>query len=383
MATYTFASLSATMPQLYRELRPQIQRKAPTLRLLPMKQVTTGQNIGWDVTFDGQAAAAVNSDGGPLITAASDPRAAATLGFGEYSAPIKVTTKAQATGSAIAVQGYDFLKQLIDQNTLEALNKLVKVLNQDTYKGAGAVGSVNQMTGLSTAVAGSGTYASVNPSTAGQGNWVSYSSGNSGSLRSMTLAMLKTAVSTIATNAPSGRPDVALVTPSLMNSLENLFDAFLHIYGSMQNGVQSPAFANGGQNQGSDSVTKNPPTITTAGGQIQRTGFRVLYWQNQDLYFVEDPDCTNTALTNANNCIYFTNSSATEYQFLPPSNIMNYMPDQKVIQAVEQDLGPIANLQIDFRARGRTTFADEFDLLAYLQVVVKDRAATGILFDVQ
>lgn len=376
MATYSFADLSATYPQLYRELRPQIQRKAPTARLLPWKPVSTGQNIGWDLTFDGQVAAAVNPDGGNLLTAAADPRTAATLGFGAYSAPVKVTTKAQWTGAAIGVSGYDFLKQMIDQNTSEAVQKLVKKLNQDIFAGSG---SSNQMTGLSSAIAASGTYANVSAST--YANWASYASGNSGTLRSLTLAMIKTAASTIATNSPSGRPDIAIVTGPLMNAIENLFDGFLHLYGAFKPGAQAPAFPNGPM--GVERVSMNPATIQTAGGQILRSGFRALYWENADMYFVEDPDCTNTALTNQNNCIYFMNSAAVEMNFLPPASVQNYMPDQKVLQATEQDLGSIANLQFDFRSRGRTTFADEFDLLAMTQVVVKDRASTGILYDVQ
>lgn len=359
MAIFSFSDLAGSYPQLYRELRPQIQRKAPIARVLEWKPVTTGQNIGWDVTFAGQAASAVNPDGGNLLTAVADPQAAATLGYGAYSAPIRVTTKAQWTGAA--QNSASFLQNLIERNTNEALNALVKLLNQDIYAGAGG----NAMTGMSTAIAGSGTYANVNPATSGQGNWVSYSAGNSGSLRSLTLAMIKTMNSTIATNSPVGRPDYASCTPAVFNTLEGLFDANFRL--------------NIGVNE-----TMKMGVLKTAGGEIkQATGFRTLYWENQDITFIEDPDCKNTAVTNTANAIYAWNSASMEMNFLPPVGVANYMPDQKIMAAVEQDLGPLANLQLDFRARGRTNFSDEFDLLGMVQLVVKDRAATGLLFDVQ
>lgn len=354
MSIFSFADLSASYPQLYRELRPQIQRKAPTARVLEWKPVTTGQNIGWDVTFSGQAAAAVNPDGGNMLTAVADPQTAATLGYGSYSAPIRVTTKAQWTGAA--QNSASFLQNLIERNTNEALNALVKLINQDIY--AGAAG--NAMTGLSTAVAATGTYAGVAQGT--YSNWASYSSGNSGSLRSLTLAMGKTMNSTIAQNSPVGRPDYWACGPAVFNSLETLFDTNFRLNAeSIQRGV-----------------------LKTAGGEIKKaTGFRTLYWENQDVTIIEDPDCKNTAVTNQSNIIYAWNSASVEMNFLPPAGVSNYMPDQKIMAAVEQDLGPLANFQLDFRARGRTNFSDEFDLLGMCQLVVKDRAATGLLFDVQ
>jgi hypothetical protein len=375
MAILGFADLSASYPQLYPTYVPQMQRKAPTARLLPWERVTTGQNIGWDATFDGQDAGAVNPDGGALRTAAADPQTAATLGYGAYSAPVKVTTKAQWTGAAQNASA--FLENLVGRGVLEGMNRLVKVLNQAIYNGTGNAN--NQLDSLSLAVAGSGTYANINSATTAYANWKSYSSGNSGSLRSLTLAMIKTATSTIATNSPFGRPTHATTTPALFNSLENLFDAYTHAYYNPDGGSLLAAM---GLSK-NDKISMNPASVKTAGGQIQRTGFRVMVWENQGLTVVEDPDCTNTAVTNTANIIYFLTEGAVEMQWVPPADVSNYMPDQKAMAAAEQDLGPIAQLLVDFRARGRTQLADEFDLLTLLNLVVKSRAATGLLFDVQ
>lgn len=357
MATFSFADLSASYPQLYRELRPQMQRKVPLLRVLNVRPSTTGQNIGWDVTFDGQAAAAVNIDGGNFLTATSDPQVAATLGYGAYAAPIKVTTKAQWTGSA--QNSADWLYNLINRNMMEAMNKVVKKINQDLYAGTGA--GNNQITSLSSAVAATGTYANISQGTFS--GWAATKNGNAGSLRSLTLALIKTTVSSIAAASPKGRPNLAVLPPALFNVLEGLFDGTLYT----QAGKLDLQYGK----------------VMTNAGLIQATGFRALYWASADLTFIEDPDCTDTAETNQNNIIYFLNTDSVEVQYMPPTSVSAYMPDQKVMQAVEQDLGPLAGLQFDFRARSRTAYADEFDLTTSLNLVVKDRSACGILADVQ
>lgn len=357
MATFSFADLSASYPQLYRELRPQIQRKAPLLRLLPVKAVTTGQNIGWDMTYAGQAADAVNLDGGNFLSAAADPQVGLSLGFGAYSAPVKVTTKAQWTGAAIAAPGYDFLSNFIQRNLNEGMNALVKKLNQDLYLGAAG----NAMTGLSTAVAASGTYATLSGSSGN--NWISTVAGNSNSLRNVTLALIKSTMSSIAAVSPKGRPDIAVCAPGVFNSVEALFDGTLYT----QAGRNDLQF---GQ-------------VMTNGGLIKATGFRSLYWASAGLNIIEDPDCANSAITNTTSCMYFLNSDSVEIQFLPPAGVSNWMPDQKILQAAEQDMGQLAGLQMDFRARGRQIYADEFDLSCSLNLVVKDRAACGLLYDLQ
>lgn len=378
MSVFDMASLAASFPQLYRELVPQMQRKAPLLRCLPFKPSTTGQNIGWDVTFDGQAAGGVNLDGGALLSAAADPQVAATLGYAGYGAPIQVTTKAQWAGGA--QDSASFLKNLIDRNLNEAVMKTVKAMNIDLYAGTGSSAGVGTtFASLSTAVTSSGSYATINSATSGQGNWVSTVQGNSGSLRSLTLALIKTLLSTVAKASPYGRPDWAVCPPAIFNALENLFDAFTHSYYNPLGGTVGVQMAGGRQ----DKMIMNPAVINTAGGQIQRTGFRALFWENAGVTFLEDPDCTNVGATNPNNVIYFMTSGAVEVQYLPPVDISNYMPDQKSVQAAEQDLGSLSSLKFDFRSRGRTKAADEFDILCAPQLVVKSRAACGLLQDVQ
>jgi hypothetical protein len=160
MATFSFNDLSGIFPQEFmNDLRSQVQRKCPALSVLAMKKSMTGQNIQWAVSFNGQVAANVDPDGGNLLTAASDARTKGQLDYGYVSAPISVTTKAQMLG--YNATGPAYLKGMVAQNLMEALTACSKYINQQIFNGTG---SSNQMTGLSTAVAASGIYATINPS---------------------------------------------------------------------------------------------------------------------------------------------------------------------------------------------------------------------------
>ncbi len=217
------------------------------------------------------------------------------------------------------------------------------------------------MVGLVNAVLPTGTYANIAQGTYSQ--WAAYQDTN-GSNRSLTLAMIKKAASTIATNSSVGRPDLAVLGCSLFDTLEGLFD-----YTS-----SGPSAA---MRFDIGNVEKNPGVVRTAGGLINAgTGFRTMYWANQGITFVEDPDCTA-------NTMYLLNSNAVEIEYLVPANRTPYLMDATRAQAVEQDLGPIANLVFELIPRGRTAFADQFDLLTMMGVKVKNRAACGEIDHVQ
>ncbi|HJU22760.1 MAG TPA: hypothetical protein VJ891_09635 [Casimicrobiaceae bacterium] len=372
--TFTFADLQAAWPQLYRELVPLINRKVPTLRVLPIKPTVTGQNIGWDVTFKGQSAAAVNLDGGNFVTATADQRVAATLSHGSYSAPIKVTDKAQLLGSVTPViNGFDAFSNLLGQNLSEAINALVKLLGQQLYVGSG---TANQMNGLSQAAVATGSYANINQSSFS--DWAAYIDSNGGTLRNLALAMIKKAARTIAVaNQPYGRPDVCFTTPALMDSLEALFDAYTRVvYDPSSGSVSMPGGAG-------ERVTMNPPVITTAGGRINADGFRAFRWENQGITFIEDPDCQHTGFTNSTNVMILACSAALECEFVPPAGDPMSATMERDVQAVEQIMGPIANLRFQMKARGRVDWSDQWDLSSMISLKCKARNALGVIADVQ
>lgn len=377
MATFSIGDMSGAMSTVYRKMVSQVQRKAPTFRLLAavgaLNRSTTGLNMTWDVKFSGQTAGAVNVDGGAFLTAASDQPVAASLAFGTYAAPVKVTDDMLWRGSVNGGLSADInpFADAIGMNVKDGVEQWVKNVNQDIFAGAG---TSNTLTGLSTGVAATGTYASINQST--YSGWASTVDGNSGVLRSATLGLIKKQCRTIATNSKVGRPDLAICTPALMDAIENLFEAYTRINYSPSDGMTMPGGAG-------ERVSMNPPVITTAGGKINADGFRVFHWQNQRLWFVEDPDCTYSGATNAANIVYLVNSGDIELQYIPPPGANQFDTDPKIIQAAEQDLGPIASMQLEIVKRGRTQYATELDITGKIGLKLNSRNAHGCLQDVQ
>jgi len=377
MAIFSIADMSTVLPSAYPKLIGQVQRKAVLLRLLSaiggLQKNTTGDSVRWSVKFSGQDAGAVNMDGGALRTALSDAPVPATLGFGSYAAPIKVTDDLMWRGGQAAGFGPDLnpLTDAIGQNIKDGIEAWVKAVNVDLYAGTGLN---NTLTGLHKAVIATGTYASVNQST--YAGWASTVAGNSGTLRSLTLALIKTQLRTIAAASAMGRPDIAVCPPALMDAVEALFEAYTRINYSPSDGMSAPGGAG-------ERVSMNPPVITTAGGRINADGFRVFHWQNQRLWFVEDPDCVYTGATNPNNAMYLLNSGDIEVCYLPPPGVSQFDGDPKIMSAAEQDIGPLAGLQMELIKRGRTQYSHEFDVSGKVQLVVKSRNAHGCLLDVQ
>lgn len=380
MAIFSIADMSAAMPStIYRKMVGQVQRKAPALRVLSQmgtfRRSNTGQFITWDVKFGGQDAGTVNMDGGALRTAASDTPVPAQLGFGSYAAPVKVTDDLMWRGGVSAGLGSDInpLTDAIAMNIRDGLEKWVKTVNIDLWAGAG---TSSALTGASSAVVATGTYANINQST--QSTWAATVQGNSGTLRSLTLALIKTHRRTIAVASRLGGPDVMFWNPTLMDSLENLFEAYTRIQYE-----PSAAGQPAGRDGSGEQVTMNPAAITTAGGRINRDGFRAFYWENQGLWFIEDPDQTYSGATNPANAGFAFNTGDVEIVFLPPPGANAYMQDRQVLEASEQDFGPLAGLQLELVKRGRTQYSHEFDMTGKIQLVLNSRNAHGALQDVQ
>lgn len=375
MSVFSIGDMSTAMPStIYRKMVGQVQRKAVLFRVLSqmgtLRRANTGQNITWDVKFGGQDAGTVNMDGGALRTAASDVPVPASLGFGSYAAPVKVTDDLLWRGGVSAGLGSDInpLTDAVSVNIKDGLERWVKVVNVDLFAGTGAS---NSLTGLSSAVVATGTYGNIAQSS--QSTWASTVQGNSGSLRSLTLALIKTHRRTIAVASKMGGPDLAVCPPAIMDTLENLFEAYTRIN-------YDPSSA--GQ-PGRVDVTSNPAAITTAGGRINRDGFRAFYWENQGIWFIEDPDCTYAGATNPNNAMFFLNTADIEIQYLPPPGANAYLLDRQTIEAAEQDMGPLAGLQLELVKRGRTQYSHEMDMTGKLQLVLNSRNAHGCLQDIQ
>ena len=356
MAVFSLADFTTSpsaMPVQYRELVNNVQRLTPTLRTLSLVDGMTANNINFDVKLAGKTAGNVDLDGGGLPTAAADLRRSVSLPYGEYAAGMQLTDKLRRVAGAI--QGHDFLKNLVQQDLIESLSETCKQMNKQIYSGSGSSG---QMTGLDTAVRSSGAYGGLTAT-----DWIATVSENSGSLRTTTLAIIRAHVSAMAAAAGNtfGRPDLGFCKPAI-------FDVLLGLFVPTQ-------FATVGQ------VVVNPDQIYTASGKISRTGFRAFTWASEGITFIEDPDVTHPNSTNATAGIYFINSGAVGLEQLRPAEMA--MTDAQAIAAAQEMMGPIAGLMFELQPRGRTKFATEWDASCMLGLKVKCRAATGWLGDLQ
>ncbi len=345
-----FTTSPSALPVQYRELVANVQRLCPALRTLKLENGVTGKNINFDVRLGGKTAANVDMDAGSLLTASADLRRSVSLEYGEVGAAMQLTDKLRRVVPAI--QGHDFLKGLMAQDLAESIGAACKLINQQIYSGDG---SGNQMVGLSEAVKSSGAYGGLTDST----YWVSTVSENGGTLRNLTLSMLRVFISTIAAHAGNsyGRPDLAFCKPGVFDYLLGLFTVNTQIMAG---------------------VDINPSTIYTAGGRMERTGFRAFTWGSEQITFIEDPDVSHDGSTNATNGIYAINSAAVGLEQLVPGE-MQGVP--AVSQEAIDQLGPIAGLQFEMQPRGRTKHASEWDVTAMVGLKVKCRAACGWLGD--
>lgn len=374
---FSMADMSGAIPStIYRRMVTQTQRKAPTARLLSQigafRRGDTGNTMTWNVKFSGQDAGVVNLDGGSFRTAVSDTPVSASLVYGSYGAPLKVTDRFQWMAGPNAGLGMD-INSLADPwmiNLADGVQAWVKLVNQHVYSGSG---SSNQMVGLATAIASSGTYANIAAATYSQ--WASTVTANGGVLQNLTLARVKTLLRTVATNSALGRPDIAICQPAVFDAWENLFDAYARINVDLGNAPMPSA--------GAERVSIQPAMITLPGGQIKTDGFRVMYWQTARLWIIEDPDAVDTGATNANNSIFFLNSADVEVDYVPPPGNSEFRTDHKTIAAAEQDMGALATMPLDLAKRGRTQYADEWDITGVLGVRLNSRNSHAKLQDQQ
>lgn len=377
MATYSVASFASSFPTVYTKLVTTTQRKVPTLRLLSdLRRLLpnySGDKMRWTVRFSGQTSGAVNADGGNLLTAAADDRQPAALAFGTYGAPIQVTDdiRRKAQASAGVPAQFNTFDMIVGQNAMEAMEALLKTINQALFSGSG---TAPEMTGMAAAVAATGSYAGIAQSS--YSAWASTVQANGGTLRSLTIALLKTHLRTVGVSSPMGRPNLGICTPALFDTLEALFTPYTMLPFAPSGGAVSP---------GAERATMNPATINLPGGQIQNNGFRVLHWASAGVYFVEDPDCTDTGASNAANTIFHLNSDDVEVDYPPPATMQDgvyNIPAQRVTPS-EQGLGPLGDLPLEMMARGRQNMALNWDITAWVGLKLQARNAHGKLQDVQ
>jgi hypothetical protein len=168
----------------------QINRTAMMLNLLPIKMPDPGQGqaITWGIKTTGSVAAAV-ADGGAVPAAGFDKRVKASLVYGDYQAQFGETGQAIAA-SAHSATPTDLI-DLLAGDAEDAGDEIASRINKDFWVQGSTGGGVLPITAFPTAVAASGTYATVNKAvdTLFQGNVFA----NGGVPRALTLDLMRTA----------------------------------------------------------------------------------------------------------------------------------------------------------------------------------------------
>lgn len=354
MAQYTYSQLQAALPVQYRRLIDSTQRATPLLSILDFDG-QGGDQMRWRVQTSGQGAAPVNLDGGTVPTATSDLYNPANLAYGQYDAACEITDAARR---AAAADG-DELANLWLMQQATAARALMKQLNVELYTGSGSLNGVNRMYGLGDAVRTTTSYAGIDPSTIT--SWVStrYTAATGSELVTLDLPSIKHTTSLIAT-AGGMRPNVALCSPTMMDRVEDIVDSLY-----TKNVYEASSFS------------KSPGGFRTAGGVFE-SNFRMFKWFNQNLMFVEDPDCQDLreASGQTTSCIYFINTDVVKVGYIRAAN-------NPAFPSGEMSSG-IGDLPIEFKPRlGRTTFSDKADMIVQAGLRVEQRNACGLLAQVK
>ncbi len=198
MAQGTLADVKGALTDYFApRLVKQINRAARMLQLFPIlpADVGQGQAITWAIKTSGATAAAV-ADGGAAPAAAFDKRVKASLVYGDYQSQVSETGQALAAAQASLTP--EDLIDLFEGDIMDSGDAIASQINKDFWVQASTAGGVLPITAFVTAVAASGTYATVNKAvdTLFQGNVFA----NGGVPRDLTLDLIRTARRAARTN---------------------------------------------------------------------------------------------------------------------------------------------------------------------------------------
>lgn len=235
MATLTFSDITAALSQTYtRRLADQLNRRADVLQYIRVVQNDTGKNIAWDAKFAGSKATTVFAEGADVDASeyGFNVEVPATLNYGNYRAPTKVTDSALFL-SRDAVGSPEELMDLLNEKVSDSLKTLTDSIGVDIYSGTGTSGGNPNIVGLyGLAALSTGTYAGINRAT--YAPWAGNVLGNGGVARPLTDDLLRQAEALIFT--ASGR------TPNLILTSAGVHRKYGGLFSSIQR-VQTPGQA--------------------------------------------------------------------------------------------------------------------------------------------
>lgn len=198
----------------------QVNRRSALLRALQIKQ-GEGKTCAWTVEADG-AIAENFADGADASNFGSDAQAGASLPWGLYRAPFRVTGLAQAAAaSSASPQGN---RRLWANNLVNSSSKLASTINGALHSGAGTGTTI---AGLGVAIGDTtNTYAGIDRTVGANSYWLP-TVVDPGILTAPTFSLIRSDIQTIF-DASGETPDIAVCSGAVFNKIGSLFDPNRH-----------------------------------------------------------------------------------------------------------------------------------------------------------
>lgn len=167
-------------PQLFVDT---ITRRSEFYNLIRKVSPTSPQGPRWQVKTAGASNASPFAEGDAAPAADEFERVQASLDWGKYHTTVSLgglSAKVLAAASSTYIQNY------IQEQFRDSFEDMVDEINADMLGGA----TTNGITGITAAIADSGTYAGISRST--YSSWQSYVNDNTGTPRALTIALMDT-----------------------------------------------------------------------------------------------------------------------------------------------------------------------------------------------
>lgn len=344
MAAQNLGDFSNALSQIFASLLwRQMNRQSVLAGLLP-KMDGRSQNLAWDVTFDGQTGASTFTEGADVASGdlQNDTEDDAILSWGLYRRNFGISGLALAAASSSPENATAYLDMIVKKG-LDSSSRLISDMNTDLYTGTGA-GSI---IGLQSALATSGTYATIAKTEA---EWQGNVDTNSGTPRALTKSLLDKLERDI--YVACGRsPNVIVTSPAVANKYEALLDAITRQI--LEQGELAPAI----RNIGAPVINEN--------------GFTGLHYKGIPVY--RDKDCPAEHLFMLNTETVELASLVQARQNTSVSFLERMLTDER-----ERPSGVNARME----ALAKTGDSDRYTIKLYPQMAVKRPNCSGFIDDI-
>lgn len=305
-----------------------INRKSVGLSVFPIITSRTGQ-IRWSIDGDGQVAENF-AEGADVANYGSDEQVGASLSWGLYRAPFRVTDLARSVSRLTANPQEN--AALWAKNIVSGSAKLATSLNAAMYGGAGTGTTI---AGLGVAIGdAANTYAGIDRTA--KAYWRPTVT-DPGSATVITIDQIRDDLRKIY-EASGESPDIALVNPTIFNKITAL----------------------------ADGNRRYVDTVAGANGDIKlRFGAQAV--DVDGCVFVKDKDATAAT-------IFYANTSVVHWEVLP----LNPVPDE-IVQSVQANDGfGVIPASFDYQTLAKTGASSKGVVTSQIQLVVEQPNACGV-----